>query len=437
VTTSLSIASTQSSAGRGEQIGVRKPLKVLLASHSHPRLSKGGAEIVAYELFSALRTRPDYEPSFLGCVHAEMNQKMGATINQPFSEREYLYCGGAFDWFKFANTDPNFPREFRSLLQELQPRIVHFHHYIRFGVEAFLHVRETLPDCKIILTLHEYLAVCHYFGQMVTKQNRTLCYEASPTRCAGCFTEISPSDFFLRKLYIQRFFKLVDHFIAPSEFLAERYVAWGVPQDRVSVIENVIRPPLDYQATAVTRDSNNLLRIGFFGQISPLKGINVLFDAAETLLERDIHNVVFEVYGDYSGQPPEFQADFLARLAKIGRNVKFQGAYDQNRVDKLMQSVDVIVVPSIWWENSPVIIQEALRNRRPIICSDIGGMAEKVRDGVDGFHFPVGNSVALASLLMQLVEKPSKLADVVATMRSPITLEDITTQYTRLYGSLL
>ena len=437
MTTSLSIASTQSSAGRGEQIGVRKPLKVLLASHSHPRLSKGGAEIVAYELFSALRTRPDYEPSFLGCVHPEMNQKMGATINQPFSKCEYLYCGGAFDWFKFANTDPNFPREFRSLLQELQPRIVHFHHYIRFGVEAFLHVRETLPDCKIILTLHEYLAVCHYFGQMVTKQNRKLCYEASPTRCTGCFTEISPSDFFLRKLYIQRFFKLVDHFIAPSEFLAERYVAWGVPQDRVSVIENVIRPPLDYQATAVTRDSNNLLRIGFFGQISPLKGINVLFDAAETLLERDIHNVVFEVYGDYSGQPPEFQADFLARLAKIGRNVKFQGAYDQNRVDKLMQSVDVIVVPSIWWENSPVIIQEALRNRRPIICSDIGGMAEKVRDGVDGFHFPVGNSVALASLLMQLVEKPSKLADVVATMRSPITLEDITTQYTRLYGSLL
>jgi glycosyltransferase involved in cell wall biosynthesis len=435
--TPRSIASTQSSAGRGEQIGVRKPLKVLLASHSHPRLSKGGAEIVAYELFSALRTRPDYEPSFLGCVHPEMNQKMGATINQPFSKCEYLYCGGAFDWFKFANTDPNFPREFRSLLQELQPRIVHFHHYIRFGVEAFLHVRETLPDCKIILTLHEYLAVCHYFGQMVTKQNRTLCYEASPTRCTGCFTEISPSDFFLRKLYIQRFFKLVDHFIAPSEFLAERYVAWGVPRDRISVIENVIRPPLDNQATAVTRDSNNLLRIGFFGQISPLKGINVLFDAAEILDERDVHNVVFEVYGDYSGQPPEFQADFLARLAKIGRNVKFQGAYDQNRVDTLMQSVDVIVVPSIWWENSPVIIQEALRNRRPIICSDIGGMAEKVRDGVDGFHFPVGNSVALASLLMQLVEKPSKLADVVATMRSPITLEDITTQYTRLYGSLL
>jgi glycosyltransferase involved in cell wall biosynthesis len=437
VTTSCSVAPTQLSAGRGEQIGARKPLKVLLASHSHPRLSKGGAEIVAYELFSALRTRPDYEPSFLGCVHAEMNQKMGATINQPFSECEYLYCGGAFDWFKFANTDPNFPREFRSLLQELQPRIVHFHHYIRFGVEAFLHVRETLPDCKIILTLHEYLAVCHYFGQMVTKQNRTLCYEASPTRCTGCFTEISPSDFFLRKLYIQRFFKLVDHFIAPSEFLAERYVAWGVPQDRVSVIENVIRPPLDNQATAVTRNTNNLLRIGFFGQISPLKGINVLFDAAEILLERDIHNVVFEVYGDYSGQPPEFQADFLARLAKIGLNVKFQGAYDQNRVDKLMQSVDVIVVPSIWWENSPVIIQEALRNRRPIICSDIGGMAEKVRDGADGFHFPVGNSVALASLLMQLVEKPSKLADVVATMRSPIALEDITTQYTKLYGSLL
>ena len=90
-------------------------MRVLVASHSHPQLSKGGAEIAAYQLFKALQGRPGYEPWFLGCVRDQMNQKLGATISQPFSEREYLYSTGAFDWFKFSNADPKFPHEFRTI----------------------------------------------------------------------------------------------------------------------------------------------------------------------------------------------------------------------------------------------------------------------------------------------------------------------------------
>jgi len=412
-------------------------LRVLIACHSHPQLSKGGAEIAAYELFSALGKRPKTAAWFLGCMRNALNHKLGATISQPFSEREYLYAAGAFDWFKFSNADPRFPTEFRALLETLRPDILHFHHYLNFGVEAFLHVRETLPNCKIILTLHEYLALCHHFGQMVTKQSRTLCYESSPMLCGRCFQDIAPSDFFLRKLYIQRFFDLVDHFVAPSEFLAERYVEWGLPRERISVIENVIAQPILNRPAAGPRTSGDLLRVGFFGQISLLKGINILIEAAEILEQREVHNVVFEIYGDYSGQPPEFQADFLARLSKVGRNVKFHGPYDQQRVDKLMQSVDLVLTPSIWWENSPVVIQEALRNRRPVICSDIGGMAEKIRDGVDGFHFPVGNSVALASLVLRIAGSPGKLDDIERTMRSAPAVEEITHRYAQLYESLL
>jgi glycosyltransferase involved in cell wall biosynthesis len=369
-------------------------------------------------------------------VRDPINQKSGATICQPFSQREYLYAAGTFDWFKFSNADPNFPRELRALLLQLQPHVVHFHHYGNVGVEAILHVRETLPDCKIVLTLHEYLAVCHHFGQMVTKQNRTLCYEASPTRCATCFKEKTPSDFFLRKLYIERFFQLVNHFIAPSEFLAARYAAWGLPGERISVIENVIPASVCKRRLGERGEDDAVLRVGFFGQVSFLKGINVLIEAAQILEERAADNIVFEIHGDYSGQPPEFQAELLDRLAKVGRNVKFRGPYEQASVDQLMQSVDLVLTPSIWWENSPVVIQEALRNRRPVVCSDIGGMAEKVQDGVDGFHFPVGNSVALAALLQGLARKPDTLAKIAGTMRFPPQAEVILSRHKRLYASL-
>jgi glycosyltransferase involved in cell wall biosynthesis len=409
----------------------------MIASHSHPQISKGGAEIAAFQLFTALQSVPQYDTWFLGCLRDQRTHKPGATISQPYSDREYLYSAAEFDWFKFSNRDCNFPREFRILLRELRPQILHFHHFINFGLEAFLHVRETLPDCKIILTLHEYLALCHHFGQMITKRDRTLCYESSPTNCAECFRDIAPSDFFLRKLYIRRFFDLVDQFICPSAFLAERYMAWGVPSDRITIIENVIpRSRVETTATNAARRSD-LLRVGFFGQVSFLKGMNVLFETAELLAAQGEHNIYFEIYGDYGGQPPEFQTEFVERLAKTSRNAKFLGRYDQTRIDKLMRSVDVVLIPSIWWENSPVVIQEALRNRIPIICSNIGGMAEKVRDGLDGFHFPVGNSIALASLLVRLAEAPELLQGITETMRSVPASDDIVARHEHLYRSLI
>jgi glycosyltransferase involved in cell wall biosynthesis len=409
------------------------PVKILMASHSHPQLSKGGAEIAAFQLFTALKSRTQYEPWFLGCVRDPAQQKLGTTLSQPFSEREYLYSAGAFDWFKFANQDPKFPGEFRDLLKRLQPQVVHFHHYLNLGVEAFLHVREVLPQCRIILTLHEFLAVCHHYGQMVTKQSRSLCHESSPTRCVACFEDHQAADFFLRNQYIRRFFDLVDHFIAPSHFLAERYIAWGIEPRRVSVIENVILPTTGEVRTP--HHDRDLLRIGFFGQISLLKGINVLFETADLLLERKIDHIVFEIHGDYRGQPAEFQEDFLKRMAKPRRNLSFHGAFDQQRVDGLMQSMDLILVPSIWWENSPMVIQEALRNRRPVICCDIGGMAEKVRDGVDGFHFPVGSSLALASLLIRLADSSTALSDVATNMRAPESVGEVVDRHLQLYAS--
>ena len=92
--------------------------------------------------------------------------------------------------------------------------------------------------------------------------------------------------------------------------------------------------------------------------------------------------------------------------------------------------IDAVLVPSIWWENSPVVIQEARRNRRPVICSDIGGMAEKVRDGIDGLHFPVGDAAALADLLAGLA------ADRTALPAPTGDVPDAAAHHLALYRSL-
>jgi glycosyltransferase involved in cell wall biosynthesis len=409
-------------------------LRILVASHSHPEITKGGAEIAAFQLYRGIASRPDCDAWFLGCDARQARSDI--PISQPFGARDFLYSGGEFDWFKFANRDPRFPVAFTELLMELSPDVVHFHHYSGIGVESFRHVKQALPGAKILVTLHEYLAICNHYGQMVTKPHQSLCYHGSTARCVECFPELRQSDFFLRKMYIQNFLSMVDHFVSPSKFLADRYIEWGIGESRISVIENVVRAGVNgnnIPALAL----NGPLRVGFFGQPSFLKGANILFEAARLLDKEGRQDICFEIFGDYRNQPPEFQHQLTERMELVGSNVGVHGPYDESRVDMLMRSVDAVIVPSVWWENSPLVIQEAFRNSRPVICSDIGGMAEKVRDGIDGFHFHAGSVVDLTLLLKRLADDRQLLIDIAGTMRKPTAPDVIVDAHLALYRELL
>lgn len=404
--------------------------RLLILSQSHPMVSNGGGELAAWRLFDEFRARPGWQAWLLGCSRGGGAQRLGSPITQPFSAEEFLYAADGFDWFKFANPDPAFPPAFEDILRTLRPDVVHFHHYMNIGLEAILIARRTLPEARIVLTLHEFGAICHHMGQMVTRPGLTLCHAASPRACHRCFPEISLADFFLRETYVKRFFALVDRFIAPSHFLAERFVAWGIPAERMTVIENVTAPPSP--GPTAPRPPDGVLRVGFFGQITPLKGVTVLL-AAASLLDRDDTPVSFDIHGDYSNQAAEFQTEIRTRLAEAPPNTRFHGPYDNERVDALMRDCDAILVPSIWWENAPVVIEEALRNRRPVICSDIGGMVEKVRPGRDGLHFRVGNAASLATLLRSLAEDRTRLDALQSTMRRPTPTKAIIAAHLAAY----
>ncbi len=384
------------------------PVRVLIGSHSHPRVQNGGSEVASHALFERLEAEPGWSAHYLGCARGTVFQRAGQAITQPFAENDHLYTVGEFDIFKFANRDMAFPRDFRALLRAVDPQIVHLHHYVNFGMETFFHVRETLPDAKLVLTLHEFLAICHQQGQMVKRHTNALCYRADPVSCARCFPEAEPQDFFLRQLYVQHFLQCVDQVIAPSRFLAGRYAEWGIPTEKIAVIENV---PRQTEAAVLTarQPRPGRLVVGFFGQISQLKGMDVLLDAIELLQSDGRTDIVFSIHGDHTNQPPAYQQQFLERIAQTGSTVSFHGAYSNLSVDGLMAAVDLVVVPSVWWENSPVVIQEAFRNGRAVLCSDIGGMAEKVQPGVTGAHFAVGNARALADALADLAADPGEV----------------------------
>lgn len=455
VSTNTKTTPASSRRRHNARTGAKKVLprlpSVLVLSHSHPKLTRGGAEIAAYTMFGELKKK-GAKTWFLGCAGAASESRLGASLTQPYGADDYVYHPNApFDYFKFANPDVKFPKTIEELVAELQPDIVHAHHYVRFGVEMFSAIRRGWPKAKIVLTLHEYLAICHHHGQMMKARSLQRCEKESYADCSACFPELGKRDFFLRKRYLQMFLEDVDLFISPSSFLVDRYVAWGLPATKLVVLENMLPRPVTTMLKADTDNSKiftkqtlktnagntplkRTIRFGFFGQMSPFKGVTVLIDAARQLEKLKIDNVTIEIFGDYSAQAPEFQKIVIEALDKAGSNVIYHGSYDNADVNRLMRKVDAMIIPSIWWENSPVVIQEAFMNGLPVICSNIGGMAEKVTHGVNGLHFEVNSPMSLATTLAALAEDPSRLDILKKGVRPPQETNVLLEKILQLYS---
>jgi glycosyltransferase involved in cell wall biosynthesis len=384
--------------------------KVLYVCHGHPRIRPGGAEAYALELYEAMRDSPRFEPLLLartGKPHSNVGRYHEGTLltgvgddpNQYFFHSEY----SDFDWFLGTTRNKEVvTRYFSDFLAAYRPEVLHFQHTLFIGYEAIRAARNLLPESAIVYTLHEFLPICHRQGQMLRVGSEEPCSEESPRRCHECFPDIPPQEFFLRKRFIQEHLSLVDRFIAPSRFLRDRYVDWGIPAEKI-VVEDYGRLPVREMKEPKDRARN---RIAFFGQLSHYKGVNVLLEAMKRLRERGT-DVQLSVHGaNLELQPQDFVDEFHSLLAAAEENVTLAGAYAAEDLPALLARTDFVVVPSIWWENSPLVIQEAFLHRRPVICSDIGGMAEKVTDGIDGLHFRAGDPDSLADTIERAIGTP-------------------------------
>ena len=101
--------------------------------------------------------------------------------------------------------------ELRAVAPAVTDVAAHFEHFVHLGLE-WLHVaRRTCPAARIVLTLHEYLAMCAADGQMLKRGSKELCYRSDPDDCARCFPGRSAADFFLRREFIRAAFDHVDH----------------------------------------------------------------------------------------------------------------------------------------------------------------------------------------------------------------------------------
>ena len=410
--------------------------KILFVCHNHPDLHPGGTEIFSHGLFQAMKSQHGLEAVYLACVNTVHRLRLPGTLLQSAGRTpdEILLWAGHFDRFTLSQIDLHgIVPEFERLLRAFHPDVVHFHHVLLMGVEALQVVRRVLPEAGIVLTLHDYYPICANDGQMVTTRDRKLCRSSSADSCVSCFPGTSRDQFVMRELFIKQNLSLVDRFISPSEFLKRRYIEWGLPEDRIDVVRNGIRDaePAPHRQLP---PSGRRDRFAFFGHLNPYKGALVAIEAAKRLAERTDNAISLTLHGS-----ADFQTDdFKAELAKACENTPFaitRGRYARDELPALMADADWVIVPSIWWENAPLIIQEAFQHRRPVICSGIGGMAESVRDGVDGLWFNAGDSRQLADKMAEALD-PARWAQLIAGIKTPRKMSEAADEHLALYKEI-
>jgi glycosyltransferase involved in cell wall biosynthesis len=408
---------------------------IAVFSHGHPFYSKGGGEIVAFNSFRAMRGS-----NLDAHLYCAINQDLKPDFNLfapgehllEFGPHEYLFPARKLDFFLCAHNDRAFFPALIRKLSEQKIDVFHFHHFWSVGTDLIIQLMECFPAARFILTLHELLAICLRDGQMVRTKTNELCVRPSDIECHMCFPQFDKDQFRARRLFLSEFLGRFDVLISPSAFVARRINEWGVNK-KIHVMENGYSPPaappqIDTEDEVITK------RFAFFGQPTPFKGLDIFVSAASQV---DRGDITFAVYGcDRRKFVEQFGPQWDGVIDSMAGRLQFLGPYDPQSVFQLMQNNGWIVISSIWWENSPLVIQEAFLAGRPPIVANIGGMSEKVENGVNGLHFTARNSAALAGVMRSAAGNVDLWHNLRFGINPPPTMEEMTGALANLYASV-
>jgi glycosyltransferase involved in cell wall biosynthesis len=233
-----------------------------------------------------------------------------------------------------------------------------------------------------------------------------------------------------RRKYLLDVLRQADVIVSPSRFLRSLYAEAGVPDEKFVVIPH----GTDMSATSKPdrRQAAASLRVAYLGQIAEHKGVHLLIDAARSI---DDPRLSIRIHGDLSRFPS--YADRLARLSREDSRIELVGRYQgQTDLARIMQGIDVVVIPSTWYENCPNVILEAFACQAPVIATNLGGMAELVAHGGNGLLFRRGDAEDLAIQLRRLLAEPDLLSTLRAGIPQVSTLTHEVDQIEGLYRHL-
>ena len=430
----LARSDTQLARMRMSPVEVERPrdggLRVLQVVHQFVPRHTGGTEIYCSDLSFALARRGHAVRVLSGApfrddvgtrVHWEGDAAVAVELLP--ATRTYRRLGSVGRFFdRFDN--PAARVAIREALDRMRPDVVHVQHLLHLSAEL-------IPECHtrhipVVVTLNDYWFLCHRIK--LVRRDGALC--EGPARgwnCCQCLntsrlvrSHLNPAAVganLYRYAYLVRRLEKADRILAPSRFVREVYGRNGVDAARIVVCDyGTASPPPELAARLRARRRHEPVRFGFLGALIRDKGVHVLIDAFNRLPAGCAELHIFGPAAD-----PAYNEDLRRRAQHPG--IRWRGPVPHPERWAALAEVDVVVVPSIWYENSPLAIHEAHMAGVPVIGSATGGIPEHVRDSVDGRTFPAGDVDALAACLRGVVEDPESLARWERATIAPKTME--------------
>lgn len=167
-------------------------------------------------------------------------------------------------------------------------------------------------------------------------------------------------------------------------------------------------------ARACTYAGQRPLVLAYIGTLAQHKGCHVLIDAFRRL---DTDAMKLRIYGNLCDFP-----DYAHRLQHMSAGcdgIEFMGTFPNTEIAQVLSEADALVVPSVWYENTPLVVHSALAARRPVIASDFPGITEVVENGVNGLTFAPRDADALAQCLKRLYDEVGLLNRLSANCAPP------------------
>jgi glycosyltransferase involved in cell wall biosynthesis/MoaA/NifB/PqqE/SkfB family radical SAM enzyme len=393
-------------------------MRILQVIHGYPMRFNAGSEVYTQALSQGLAASHEvhvftrYEDPFAPDYFVRQERDP----DDPRIALHLINMPNSRDGYRHEGVD----RRFGELLDTLQPNIVHVGHLNHLSTSLL--EQAASRQLPIVFTLHDYWMMCPrgQFMQMHPEDPRNLwaaCDGQQDRKCAErCYARYfsgDPSereadvahwtDWVGRRMaHARRMAGLVDLFIAPSRYLLERFRGFPLPENKLRY--------LDYgfdlgRLSGRARQPEPDFVFGYIGTHIPAKGIHHLIEAFGKVSGR----ARLRIYGRPRGANTEALQNLARALpGDAASRVEWRPEYrNPEIVQDVFNHVDAIVVPSIWVENSPLVIHEALQARVPVITADAGGMSEYIQDGVNGLLFTHRDPVALTGAMQRLVDEPA------------------------------
>lgn len=473
-------------------------MKIILTVHQFLPDFFAGTEIITLNIARELMRRGHEVTVVTGFPTSNSlsdDERFDRYVYEGIAVERFLHShtpmGGNSNVVELSYNNPLFGRFFRNLLREKKPDVVHFVHLSRLSASAVeACVSEKVPmiytatDFWMICPLHQLRlpdnsmcsgpdalsvnCVRHYmdFVGQVQSSYRLAEGEADANHPAAgrlqpqLLMRASKAPNWLlallvrlanrnlipvksvrnrikalsgRPRFMRRQMNKINVVLAPSQIVQTMLVRNGVAAKRVRLL------PYGINMGPIRRRSDKgdqpKLRVGFIGSLYEHKGCHLLVEAIQSLgNEVDIE---LKIYGRAEiGWGSALYFDPLKKLIGDDARIELCGSFSNDNVGEILATIDILVVPSIWYENTPVVIYEALAAGCPIIATDLAGMAEIVHHEVNGLLFPVGDVPALKKCIERVAKDRTLLKRLASHTQMPLSIAEHVSKVEEIYAEL-